>query len=177
MILSNICRPLARCLKLFPFSAYIPRVVAFAHTINIGNLYNHLLKHELSICRHFFYLSSSSCLSSTLHVSPLSSSSLTRLLSFVSHPRLRLHDTNSRHTVLDCMCGCVCGSTCAPAVAAPTFPMRIPIVCNSTGSDDQDGNDTGFQIAIWPLMLAWPSLSAAPEVSSTGCHVAKMHTA
>ena len=44
----------------------------------------------------------------------------------------------------------------------------IPIVCNSTRSDDQDGNDTVFLIAPWPLMLAWPSVSTAQEVPSTG---------
>ena len=84
----------------------------------------------------------------------------------IAHRRLRIHCMSSRHTVLDCMCGCVCGSIDAPVVAAPMFPARIPIVCNGTGFDNQDGNDTMFQIATWHRMLSLPSFSAAPGVST-----------
>ena len=82
--------------------------------------------------------------------------------------RHRIHCMYSRHTVYDCMCGCVCGSIYASVVAATMFTARIPIVCNSTGSDNQDVNDTMFQIATWPRSLALPSFSAAPGMSSTG---------
>ena len=45
---------------------------------------------------------------------------------------------------------------CVPAVAAPAFPMWIPIACNSNGSGDQDGADAVLIITARPLRRAGP---------------------
>ena len=81
--------------------------------------------------------------------------------------KLSSHDVAKILKVAACA-GVCCGSTRAHAVVMPTSPAQVPIVCTSTGSDDQDCNDTVFLIVPWRLMLVWPSLSPAPAVSFTG---------